>query len=201
MKNKIRRFASEFDPQPFHVDDKAARLQRARAFGEHYVREAFPQATILRPSVIFGSGDAFFNVLARLTRVLPVLPLFGTGAMRLQPVYVGDVAEAVAQALVQPKAAGRTYELGGPRTYRYRELLQLVLRQTGRRRLLLPLPFLVWDTLAALLSPLPTPPVSRDQVTLMKADNVVGTDVGTLSDLGITPSPLEAILPTYLKRH
>jgi NADH dehydrogenase len=116
-------------------------------------------------------------------------------------VYVCDVAEAVAQALVQPKAAGRTYELGGPRTYRYRELLQLVLRQTGRRRLLLPLPFLVWDTLAALLSPLPKPPVSRDQVTLMKADNVVATDVGTLSDLGITPTPLEAILPAYLKRH
>jgi uncharacterized protein YbjT (DUF2867 family) len=174
---------------------------RARAIGEQYVREAFPEATILRPSVIFGPGDAFFNVLARLTRVLPVLPLFGTGAMRLQPVYVCDVAEAVAQALVQPKAAGRTYELGGPRTYRYRELLQLVLRQTGRRRLLLPLPFLVWDTLAALLSPLPTPPVSRDQVTLMKEDNVVGTDVGTLRDLGITPTPLEAILPSYLKRH
>jgi uncharacterized protein YbjT (DUF2867 family) len=127
---------------------------RARAIGEQYVREAFPQATILRPSVIFGPGDAFFNLLARLTRVLPVLPLFGTGATRLQPVYVCDVAEAVAQALVQPKAAGRTYELGGPRTYRYRELLQLVLRQTGRRRLLLPLPFLVWDTLAAFLGAL-----------------------------------------------
>ncbi len=109
--------------------------------------------------------------------------------------------ERVAQALACPKAAGRTYELGGPRTYRYREILQLILRQTGRRRLLLPLPFWVWDTLAALLSPLPTPPVSRDQVTLMQADNVVGTNVGTLRDLSIAPTPLEAILPTYLKRH
>jgi uncharacterized protein YbjT (DUF2867 family) len=172
---------------------------RARAIGEHDVRAAFPEATILRPSVIFGPGDAFFNLLARLTRVLPVLPLFGTGATRLQPVYVCDVAEAVAQALVRPEAPGRTYALGGPRTYSYREILKLVLRQTGRRRLLLPLPFWVWDTLAALLSPLPKPPISRDQVTLMKADNVVAPDVGTLRDLGITPTPLEAILPAYLR--
>jgi NADH dehydrogenase len=108
--------------------------------------------------------------------------------------------ERVAQALARPKAAGRTYELGGPRTYRYRELLKLILRQTGRRRLLLHLPFLVWNTLAALLSPLPKPPISRDQVTLMKEDNVVGPDVGTLRDLSITPTPLEAILPAHLKR-
>jgi uncharacterized protein YbjT (DUF2867 family) len=96
------------------------------------VREAFPQATIPRPSVIFGPGDAFFNVLARLTRVLPVLPLFGTGAMRLQPVFVGDVAEAVAQALVRPEAPGRTYELRGPRTYSYRDILKLILSQRDR---------------------------------------------------------------------
>jgi uncharacterized protein YbjT (DUF2867 family) len=174
---------------------------RARAIGEQYVRAAYPEATILRPSVIFGPDDAFFNLLARLARVLPVLPLFGTGATRLQPVYVCDVAEAVAQALVRTEAAGRTYELGGPRTYSYREILKLILRQTGRRCLLLPLPFLIWDALAALLSPLPKPPISRDQVTLMKADNVVGTDVGTLRDLSITPTPVEAILPAYLKRH
>jgi uncharacterized protein YbjT (DUF2867 family) len=173
---------------------------RARAMGERFVREAFPEATIFRPSVIFGPGDAFFNLLARLTRVLPVLPLFGTGATRLQPVFVGDVAEALARALVRPEAAGRTYELGGPHTYTYREILQLVLRQTGRRRLLLPVPFRVWDMLAALLSPLLEPPVSGDQVTLMKEDNVVGSDVGTLSDLGITPTPVEAILPAYLER-
>jgi uncharacterized protein YbjT (DUF2867 family) len=109
--------------------------------------------------------------------------------------------ERVAQALACPKAAGRTYELGGPRTYRYRDILKLILRQTGRRRLLLPLPFLAWDALAVLLSPLTKPPISRDQVTLMKEDNVVGPDVGTLRDLGIAPTPLEAILPAFLKRH
>ena len=134
-------------------------------------------------------------------RGIDILSLFGTGATRLQPVYVGDVADAVAQALVRPEAVGRTYALGGPRTYRYQEILKLILRQTGRRRLLLPLPFWVWETLAALPLPLPKPPVSRDQVTLMKADNVVATDLGTLRDLGIVPTPLEAILPSYLKRH
>jgi uncharacterized protein YbjT (DUF2867 family) len=173
---------------------------RARAAGERLVREAFPTATILRPSVMFGPEDDFFNRLAALARVLPALPLFGRGTVRLQPVYVEDTAAAVARALVDPQAPGRTYELGGPRVYSYADLLRLALAHTGRRRLLLPVPYFAWDLIAALLAPLPNRPVSRDQVTLMRHDNVADPVLPALSDLGITPTALEAILPTYLGR-
>jgi NADH dehydrogenase len=171
---------------------------RARAVGERLVREAFPQATILRPSVMFGPEDAFFNQLAGIARLMPVLPLFGSGDVRLQPAYVGDVAQAVAKALTMKAAEGEIYELGGPRAYSYKALLQLLLRQTGRRRLLLPVPYLVWDLLAAAMAPLPKRPISRDQVVLMKEDNVVGPKALGFAALGIAPHSVEEILPTYL---
>ena len=169
---------------------------RARGIGERLVAEALPSATILRPSVMFGPEDAFLNRLAALARVLPVLPLFGKGEVRLQPVYVDDVADAVAAALSTPAAAGKLYELGGPRSYSYRELVRLVLAQTGRRRLLLPLPYRAWELLAAL----PGGPVSRDQVKLMREDNLVRPGALTFADLGLQPTALEAILPGYLGR-
>jgi NADH dehydrogenase len=170
---------------------------RARATGERLVREAFPGATILRPSVVFGPKDAFINRLAALARLMPVLPLFGRGDVKLQPVYVGDVAEAAAKALATPVSQGKTYELGGPRAYPYKELLRLVLAATGRKRLLIPVPYLVWDILALLMSPLPRAPISRDQVTLMKCHNVVAADALTLVDLGIAPTSVETVLPGY----
>jgi uncharacterized protein YbjT (DUF2867 family) len=170
----------------------------ARAAGELLVREAFPGATVLRPSVMFGAEDAFFNTLAALTRIMPVLPLFGSGEVRLQPVYVGDVAEAVAQALAIEAAQGRTYELGGPRTYSYKALLQLLLRQLGRRRPLMPVPYVAWELLAGLMAPLPKRPISRDQVVLMKQDNVVSPGAASFAELGITPRAVEEVLPTYL---
>jgi NADH dehydrogenase len=173
---------------------------RARATGERLVREAFPGAIILRPSVMFGPEDAFFNQLAALARIMPILPLFGSGEVRLQPVYVGDVAEAVVQALAVDAAQGRTYELGGPRAYSYKALLQLLLRQLGRRRLLMPVPYAVWELLATLLAPLPRRPISRDQVVLMKQDNVVSPGASSFADLGITPRAVEEILPSYLGR-
>jgi uncharacterized protein YbjT (DUF2867 family) len=171
---------------------------RARAFGERLVREAFPAATILRPSVMFGPND-FLDRLAGLARVMPALPLFGSGDVRLQPVYVNDVATAVVQALATPQAAGQLYELGGPRVYSYKALVQLVLDQSGRKRLLLPVPYVLWDALAALMAPLPRRPISRDQVKLMQEDNVVSQGALTFADLGITPTALEAIAPTYLR--
>jgi uncharacterized protein YbjT (DUF2867 family) len=167
---------------------------RARGIGEDLVKEAFPGATILRPSIIFGPEDAFFNRLAALARVMPVLPLFGSGETKLQPIYVGDVAEAVARALATPTAEGKVYELGGPRVYTYKALVQLVLTQIGRKRLLLPFPYFAWEVLAGL----PKRPLSRDQVKLMKKDNVVSAQASSLVALGIEPTPVEAILPTYL---
>lgn len=171
----------------------------SRGRGEQAVREAFAAATVLRPSVLFGPGDAVFTNLAGMAKILPVLPLFGAGDMRLQPVFVEDVADAVAAALTRDEACGRTYELGGPERYSYRALIELVLRQTGRRRVLLPLPFAVWEALATAVSVLPNPPLTRDQIALMRHDNVVGADVGTLADLGVTATPLEPVLPTYLR--
>jgi uncharacterized protein YbjT (DUF2867 family) len=171
---------------------------RARAVGERLVREAFPQATILRPSVMFGPEDAFFNQLAGIARLMPILPLFGAGDVKLQPVYVRDVAEAAARALAIETAKGQTYELGGPRAYSYRTLLELLLRQVGRKRWLLPVPYAAWELLATLMAPLPKRPISRDQVVLMKRDNVVGPNALGFAALGITQHSVEEILPTYL---
>jgi uncharacterized protein YbjT (DUF2867 family) len=172
---------------------------RARAVGERLVREAFPAATILRPSVMFGPND-FLNRLAGIARVMPAIPLFGSGEVKLQPVYVDDVAAAVAQALALPQAAGQLYELGGPRVYPYKALVQLVLDQAGRRRLLLPVPYFAWNALAALLAPLPRRPISRDQVKLMQKDNVVSAGALSFANLGVTPTALEAVAPSYLGR-
>jgi uncharacterized protein YbjT (DUF2867 family) len=173
---------------------------RARGIGERLVREAFPETTILRPSVMFGPEDNFFNQLAAIARVMPVLPLFGRGDVKLQPAYVRDVAEAVARALARDDSRSRTYELGGARAYTYKALLQLLLNQIGRRRLLMPVPYAAWQLIAALLSPLPNRPISRDQVILMKRDNMVGPEALSFADLGIQPGSVEDILPNYLPR-
>jgi uncharacterized protein YbjT (DUF2867 family) len=183
-----------------HVAEAAAAADvRARAAGERLVRAAFPAATILRPSVMFGPGD-FLNRLARLARVIPAMPLFGSGEVRLQPVYVEDVAAAVVAALAMPEAAGKLYELGGPRVYTYKALVQLVLDRTGRSRLLLPVPYSFWLALAALMAPLPQRPISRDQVKLMQKDNLVSPGALAFADLGISATPLETVVPSYLRR-
>jgi len=173
---------------------------RSRAHGETLVREAFPASIILRPGVLFGPEDAFFNTLAMLARLSPVLPLIGGGGVRLQPVYVGDVAHAAVAALANPKSKGQTYELGGPAVYTYAELMRLLLREIGRRRLLVPLPFFAAEWKARVLELLPNPLLTRDQVLLLKHDNVVTAGAPGLRDLGIEPTAVEAVLPTYLNR-
>ncbi len=171
---------------------------RARGIGEVLVKEAFDGVTIFRPGVIFGPDDSFFNTLAGMARQTPILPLFGMGRTNLQPVHVGDVAEACVRVLADPSTEGKVYEFGGPRVYTYKALVQLVLEQADRRRVLVPVPFFMWDTLAALLAFLPNPPLTRDQVKLMKRDNVVEGKASTLEDLGIAPASVEEILPTYI---
>lgn len=170
---------------------------RARAKGELLVQDVFPEATILRPSVLFGPGDAFLNTLSRIARSSPVLPLFGRGCTMLQPVYVGDVAEAAVSALKATGAPGEVYELGGPQIYSYRTLITLVLTHAKLRRLLLPIPFPIWEVLAMLSSILPRLPLTKAQVTLMKQDNIVSGTSLTLKDLGVDPKSLEHILPRY----
>lgn len=171
---------------------------RARAHGEQSVRAGFPDAIIVRPSVLFGPQDAFLSNLARLSQ-LPVIPLFGRGDTRLQPVLVDDVARAVAHLTGSPDPPSSLFELGGAQVYTYREIVEQVLAHLGRRRPLIPVPFFLWRMLAALTRPLPQPPLTRDQVLLMQPDNVVGDGVGTFADIGITPHSLEESLPHCLQ--
>jgi uncharacterized protein YbjT (DUF2867 family) len=177
---------------------------RSKAKAEHLVLAARPEAVIMRPSVIFGPEDDFFNRFAALARVSPVLPLIGGGVTRFQPVFVGDVATAIAEAVAGHARAGTVYELGGPDVRTFKELMQFVLRTIERRRALVPLPFFVAKLQAIFLQFLPKPLLTPDQVELLRVDNVVSTaaqaEGRTLRGLGIEPEPIEAIVPAYLWR-
>jgi uncharacterized protein YbjT (DUF2867 family) len=173
---------------------------RTKAEGEAAVRQAFPSATILRPSIVFGPEDSFFNRFAKMTRIAPALPLIGGGKTRFQPVYVGDVAEAVVRAIETPGAAGQTYELGGPKVYSFEQLMRLMLHEIGRTRALVPLPFPIASLMGAVMQCLPSPQLTVDQVRQLKRDNLLSGANG-LTALGIQPSSVEAILPTYMERY
>ena len=172
---------------------------RARGRAELAVKQAFPGATIVRPSAIFGPGDALFGTLADLAGLLPVLPLIG-GGTRLQPVYVEDVAEAIARMLAAPRTIGRTYEVAGPRVYTLRELVTTALRLTGKRRLVIPMPFMVAEIVARLFELLPSPPLTTSQVDLLRTDNLASGALPGFRELGIQPKAVEEIVPTYIGR-
>jgi NADH dehydrogenase len=173
---------------------------RARGRGELMVQRTFPGATIVRPGAMFGPGDALFGTLAEISRLLPVLPLIGGGRTRLQPVYVEDVAEAIARVLAEPGTAGRTYEIAGPGVYTLRELVRIALRLIGRRRLLVPVPFAVAKVQARLFELLPSPPLTTGQVDLLEADNVVSGTLPGFRELNIQPKAVEEVVPTYIGR-
>jgi NADH dehydrogenase len=182
----------------------ASDYARTKAEGEAAVREVHPAATIVRPSVVFGQDDSFFNRFAAMAQLSPVLPLIGGGETRFQPVFVGDLGRALARIVNDPASAGRTYELGGPAIHSFRELMEMMLAYADQRRLLLPVPFPVAGVLgkvaqlgAAVLPPL----VTADQVEGLKTDNVTSGQYPGLAELGITPTTLEAVLPTYLYRY
>ncbi|MGE3935425.1 MAG: complex I NDUFA9 subunit family protein [Rhodospirillaceae bacterium] len=174
---------------------------RSKAAGEAAARAAFPGTTVLRPSIVFGPEDDFFNRFAAMARLAPVLPLVNGGETRFQPVYVGDVADAALAALRDPKSAGRTYELGGPGIYTFRALMELMLREIGRKRVLLPVPEIALWAPAMAAELLPAPPLTRDQLIQLRRDNVVAPGAAGLPELGIQPTALEVILPTYLPRY
>ena len=174
---------------------------RTKAEGEEAIRRNFPDAVILRPSIVFGPEDSFFNKFASMARYFPALPLIGGGKTRFQPVFVGNVAAAIVAGLDNPAARGRTFELGGPGVYSFKELMEITLRQTGRERALIPLPFRLAGIMAAFLQLLPGSVLTMDQVRLLKKDNVAGAGAPGLADLGITPTSVEAVLPSYLWRY
>jgi NADH dehydrogenase len=173
---------------------------RARAVGEQRVREAAPQAVILRPSVLFGRNDAFLRTLSGLVNMLPVIPLFGNGSTRLQPVYVKDVAKAIECVLCSNDLEANIYELGGAQILTYKDLLSTIARHLNRKRLMLPIPFVIWELLAALASVLPNPPLTRDQIELMRHDNIVALDSAGFAELGIEQCGLEDLLSMCLNQ-
>lgn len=186
---------------------KGARYARSKYRGERAVLEAAPTATIMRPSVVFGPEDTFFNRFAQMATTMPFLPLI-SGKTKFQPIFVGDVADAIVAAIETREAQGRIYELGGPRTYTFKQLLQFITTEISRPRPLVPLPTVIAHPMGLLASVafklLPwDPPITGDQVTMLRRDNVVGIDANarTIQDLGVTSlESIEAIVPAYLWR-
>lgn len=212
-----------------HVSALGASLQsdsiysRSKAAGEIAVMDAFKDAIVIRPSVVFGKEDNFFNMLASLARFSPIMPVFGCqnitnfkffdlkttdandlddeGGARIQPVYVADVADAIAKILTGHSGSSKIYELGGPKVYTFKAILKMVLRESGRTRLLVPFPFAVAKIAAMLLEFFPNPLLTRDQLKLLKLDNIISGEQLGFSDLSINPATVEAILPTYLREY
>ena len=178
---------------------------RSKAQGEAAVREVFPGAVILRPSVVFGPEDDFFNLFAALARLAPALPLIGGGNTKLEPVFVGDVAKAVLAGLTGKAEAGAPYELGGPEMLTLKQIMERVLTYSMRKRWLVPIPFWLARLQAAFLQLLPNPLLTIDQVRLLQTDNVVSEDAKrsrrTLEGLGIEPVAIAAVVPLYLEQY
>jgi NADH dehydrogenase len=186
--------------------DSPSRYARTKAEGEAMVREALPSATVLRPSIVFGTEDSFFNRFADMARFSPALPLFGGGKTRFQPVFVGDVARAAVAALQSETARGETYELGGPGVYTFAELMRFILDEIDRPRLLLPLPWAIGSVIAMLsemaaILPFVQPVITRDQLIQLQRDNVVADGAKTLADLGLEAETVDAVVPSYLVRY
>ena len=202
--------AAAYDARVVHVsalgttEDSPSAYMRSKFEGEKLVLAAKPDAVILQPSVVFGPEDDFFNKFASLARFMPALPLVGGGHTCFQPVYAGDVAAAVAAAVNGRAAAGQRYELGGPEMRSFKELMEYVLATIERRRLLVPLPFPIAKMQASVMQLLPKPPLTVDQVELLKRDSIVSEDAvrdgRTLQGLGIDPVAMESVVPTYLWR-
>ncbi len=185
-------------------ENGASAYARSKAEGEKRARAAFPGTTVLRPSIVFGPEDDFFNRFAGLAKFAPALPLIGGGETKFMPVFVGDVAEAVARLIDRGEADGRTYELGGPEVLSFRQLMRFTLDTIGRNRLLVPVPWSVAKVQAMILGLLPKPLLTTDQVELLKSDNVVSEaarkERRTLEGLGVAPRGIEGIVPGYLYR-
>ena len=185
----------------------ASRYAQTKAAGEAGLIAAFPDSVILRPSIIFGPRDNFFNRFATMAQIAPALPLPGGGHMRMQPVYVEDVASGILIALgigrsdLKKQPQGRIFELGGPDVYSFRHLMALTLQHSQRRRLLVPVPFAALAMGARVFGLLPNPPITTDQLRLLKLDNVVAKGALKLADLGIVATSIDAVVPSYLARY
>lgn len=181
--------------------DSKSKYARSKAAGEEAVKAAFPEAVIVRPSVIFGAQDGFFNRFASMAAVSPALPMIGGGRTKFQPVYVGDVAEVIFRGLFNADMAGKTYELGGKDVFSLEEVYLLLLKQTGKHRGLVPLPLPLAKLMGCVLGMLPVPPMTHDQMVLMERDNVLNGDLPGLADLGIEAKTVASELPVYMNMY
>lgn len=179
--------------------DSPSLYARSKYAGEQAVRQAFPTATILRPAVVFGPEDNFFNLFAGIARLAPFMPVI-SGDSKMQPVFVGDVADAAMAALASPDAAGELYVLGGPRIWSFREILTYIMKETGRARRLIDIPPCIARIQASVMERMPGKPLTRDQLLLLSRDTIAPPDSKGLAELGIVPTPVELVAPLYLKR-
>ena len=179
-------------------NEAGSNYARSKFLGEQAVLRAFPDASIIRPSIIFGAEDNFFNKFAKLAALSPFLPLIGGGRTLFQPVYVDDIAKAIETLLLQNTGRGQIYELGGAQVYSFRQILEYILAVTGKARRFIPIPFGLASIIGRIGEYLPTPPLTRDQIKLLKYDNTVNPTLKSFKHLGITPTAVELIVPEYL---
>ena len=178
----------------------SSKYMQSKLEGEKNIQEVFKPSVILRPSIVFGPEDKFFNTFASITQFLPILPLIGGGKTKFTPIYVGDVAKAIVKALEINNSAPKIYELGGPKNYSFKELIEILLIEIKKKRFLIPIPFGVAKFQSYFLQMMPTPLLTPDQVEMLKYDNVVSGEYNTLKNLKIKPTTIQSILPKYIYR-
>ena len=178
--------------------ESKSQYQKTKAEGERNLLRIFPGCTILRPSIVFGPGDGFFDRFAKIAMISPALPLIGGGKTKFQPIFVGDVADSVLYCLGHSQTDGQIYELGGASMYSFKELLSYTLESIGKKRALIPISNFAMQIPATLFSILPNPPITLDQLRMLERDNVVSENMPNISSFGITPQPIEAHVPYYL---
>ena len=177
-----------------------SKYMQSKLKGEKSIEEIFKPSIILRPSLVFGPEDKFFNTFASLAQFLPIIPLIGGGKKKFSPIYVGDVAKAIVKSLELLDAETKIYELGGPENYSFKELMQILLNEIKKKRFLLSIPYTIAKVQSYFLQIMPNPLLTPDQVEILKYNNIVSGDYPTLKDLGITGTKLQTILPEYIYR-
>ena len=181
-------------------EDVKSMYMRTKLQGEKNILNNFDNSIILRPSIVFGHEDKFFNQFASLSQFLPFLPLIGGGQTKFQPIYVGDVAKAIATILETEEIDNKIYELGGAEIFTFQQLMNILLKEIQKIRFLIPIPFSIAKFMARILQLFPKPLITTDQIEMLKEDNVVSNNYGTLRDLNIEPTTIESILPHYIYR-
>ena len=177
-----------------------SKYMQSKLQGEKNIASLFKPSVILRPSIVFGPEDKFFNTFASLAQFSPVLPLIGGGKTKFAPIYVGDVAKAIAKAIELNNSEPKIYELGGPENYSFKQLIEIMLTEIKKKRILINIPFSIAKLQSYFLQMMPNPLLTPDQVELLKHNNIISGDHPTLKDLGITGTEIETILPKYIYR-